>query len=245
MMMRRVLLTLLMIVTMVGGLRSLGLAYEVTTVSNGGTVEGKVTFNGAKPAAQKVIPTKDKDACGGVREVELMQLSPDKGVADVVVWVKQVARGKPWTTTAEPPQLGNVRCEFVPRVQIVPVRREVDFANNDPVFHNLHTFLDKATVHNVSLPKNGRKIRRSFTEPGLVKVECDAHAWMRAWIYVADSPYYAMTGKDGRFSISDLPPGNYTLAVWHELTGLSEVPFTVAPGATVPVSVTLRKQAAK
>jgi plastocyanin len=244
-MLRRVLLGSLIVASIIGGLALIASAYEVTTVSNGGTVEGKVAFTGAKPAPLKIIPTKDREACGGAREVEPLQLSADKGVAEAVVWVKQVERGKPWDKPAAPPQLGNSGCDFVPRVQIVPVGQELEFANNDPVFHNLHTFLDKTTVHNVSLPKNGRKIRRSFTEPGLVKVECDAHAWMKAWIYVADSPYYAMTGKDGRFSIGDLPPGKYTLAVWHEYTGLSEVPFTVAPGATVPLTVTLSKAATK
>ena len=237
--------TVLIAATMVGGRASLVLAYEVAAVPNGGVIEGKVAFDGSKPPPRKIIPTKDREACGGVREVEQVMLAPDKGVAEAVVWVKQVAKGKPWDKPAEPPGLGNAGCEFSPRVQIVPVGREVEFFNTDPVFHNLHTFLDKSTVHNLSLPKGGRKIRKACPDPGLVTVECDAHAWMKAWIYVADSPYYALTGKDGRFTINDLPPGSYTLAVWHDYTGLSETPVTIAPGATVPVNLTLRKQAAK
>jgi hypothetical protein len=67
---------------------------------------------------------------------------------------------------------------------------------------------------------------------------------MKAWIYVADSPYYAMTDKAGRFAIRDLPPGEYTLVAWHDYAGVSEAPFRVEAGATAPVSLTLDKPAA-
>jgi plastocyanin len=228
-------------IAIVGTQVSPGHGYEVVTVTKGGAVEGKVAFTGPKPPARKVIPTKDQEFCGGVREVEQIQLSPDRGVAEAVVWVKRVAKGKAWEKPATPPSLMNTRCDFAPYLQAVPLNTEMEFVNNDAVFHNLHSFLDKATVHNVSLPRNGRRIRRTFAEPGLVRVECDAHSWMKAWVYVADSPYYAMTGKDGRFVIRDLPPGSYTLAAWHDYAGAGEMSFTVAPGATVPVTLTLDK----
>src|SRR5262245_21065035 len=170
--------TIAIVVTQV----SPGHGYEAVTVTNGGAVEGKITFTGPKPPARKVIPTKDQDFCGGVREVEQIQLSPDKGVDEVVVWVKQVAKGKAWEKPATPPALMNTHCDFTPFVQAVPVNTEIELINNDAVFHNLHSFLDKATVHNVSLPKNGRRIRRTFTEPGLVSVECESHSRMEAWV---------------------------------------------------------------
>jgi len=65
---------------------------------------------------------------------------------------------------------------------------------------------------------------------------------MLAWIYVADSPYYMMTGKDGAFSIGDVPPGNHTLVIWQEYTGAKEIPVTVKPRETVTVpTVELKK----
>jgi plastocyanin len=234
-------LGLLASVAIVGALVSPGHGYEPVTVANGGAVEGKIEFTGPKPPARQVIPTKDKEVCGGVREVEQIRLSPDKGVADAVVWVKGVEKGKGWDKAPAPPALKNTNCDFAPFVQVVPAGADVELVNNDAVFHNLHSFLGKATVHNVNLPKNGRPIRRPFKESGMVRVECDSHSWMKAWIYVADSPYYAMTGPDGRFAIRDLPPGSYTLVAWHDFAGLSEVPIQVGPGATVPLNVTLSK----
>jgi hypothetical protein len=221
-----------------------GHGYEIVTVANGGTVEGKVEFTGPKPPARKVVPTKDTAVCGGAREVEQIQLSPDKGVADAVVWVKKVEKGKAWDKPAAPPALRNTNCDFRPYVQVVQLRSDVELVNDDAVFHNLHSFLGKVTVHNVSLPKNGRPVRRAFAEPGMVRIECDAHSWMKAWVYVADSPYYAMTDKTGRFVIRDLPAGEYTLVAWHDYAGVSEVPVRIAPGATAPVGLTLDKPSA-
>jgi len=78
--------------------------------------------------------------------------------------------------------------------------------------------------------------------PGLVRVECDAHGWMLAHVYVADSPYYALTGKDGSFSIADVPPGDYTLVIAQHFLGDTEQAVTVKSGETVKLSVELKKK---
>jgi uncharacterized protein (DUF2141 family) len=76
----------------------------------------------------------------------------------------------------------------------------------------------------------------------VVRVECDAHGWMLAHIYVADSPYYALTGKDGSFSITDIPPGDYTLVASQSFLGDTEQAVTVKSGGTVKLSVELKKK---
>jgi uncharacterized protein (DUF2141 family) len=75
-----------------------------------------------------------------------------------------------------------------------------------------------------------------------MRVECDAHGWMLAWVHVADSPYYAITGKDGAFTISDVPPGNYTLVAWQEYTGPVQLPVTVKAKETTSTTVELKKK---
>jgi uncharacterized protein (DUF2141 family) len=75
----------------------------------------------------------------------------------------------------------------------------------------------------------------------MVRVECDAHGWMLAHVFVAENPYYALTGKDGSFSISDVPPGDYTLVATQKFTGDSETAVKVKPGETVKLSVELKK----
>jgi hypothetical protein len=85
------------------------------------------------------------------------------------------------------------------------------------------------------MPKQGMKVERPLKKPGLVRVECDSHGWMLAWIYVADNPYYAVTDKEGKFTIANVPPGNYTMVIWQEHTGSKEVPVTVKARETVTV----------
>jgi hypothetical protein len=217
-------------------------AYEVVQVSDGGTIQGKVTFAGPPPPKKKVIPTKDREACGSSpRDVDQVLLGPDKAVQEAVVYLQKVDRGKAWEKPAKPAEINNLKCDFQPHVQVMPAG-DLDIVNSDPVLHNTHGFLDKLTVFNVALPNQGQRIKRPLRRTGLVRVECDAHGWMLGWIMVAENPYYAVTGKDGAFTIKDVPPGSYTLVAWQEFTGPIEVAVTVKPKEVVSVPVELKKR---
>jgi len=219
----------------------LAAAYEEGAVPDGGVIKGSVVFNGSVPM-RKVIPTKDPDVCGGVRDETQVTVGPGNKVADAIVYLKGVAKGKKWERPGKTPELVNKDCRFHPRVQVIPARMKVAIVNSDPVLHNTHGFLIKTTVFNVAMPKSGMRVERPLQRPGLVRVECDAHGWMLAWIYVADNPYYMTTGKDGAFTIGDVPPGNHTLVVWQEYAGAKEIPVTVKPRETVTVpAVELKK----
>ena len=216
-------------------------AYEAVTVTDGGTIKGKVVFAGTPPPKKKVIPTKDKEACGsGVREVDQIVLGPDKAVQEAVVYLKQIDKGKAWEKPAKPPAIDNVKCDFVPHVQVIPAG-DVEIVNSDPVLHNTHGFLGKATVFNVALPNQGQRIAKPLKKPGMVRVECDAHGWMLGWIYVAETPYYAVSAKDGGFTLTNVPPGSYTLVAWQEYAGTVEVPITVKAKEVASVTVELKK----
>jgi hypothetical protein len=217
-------------------------AYDAVQVTDGGTIQGKVTFPGTPPPKRKVIPTKDKEACGSSpRDVDQVLLGPDKTVQEVVVYLQKVEKGKAWEKVAKAPEINNVKCDFQPHVQVMPVG-DVDIVNSDPVLHNTHGFLDKLTVFNVALPNKDQRIKRPLRKSGLVRVECDAHGWMLGWIFVAENPYYAVTGKDGAFTIKDVPPGSYTLVAWQEFTGPVEIPVTVKAKEVVSVPVELKKK---
>lgn len=217
-------------------------AYEAMQVADGGTIQGKVVFQGAPPPKKKVIPTKDKETCGSApRDVDQILLGPDKAVQDAVVYLKKVEKGKAWEKPGKAPEINNVKCDFQPHVQVVPAG-DVEIVNSDPVLHNTHGFLDKLTVFNVALPNQGQRISKPLRRPGLVRVECDAHGWMLGWIHVADNPYYAVSAKDGTFTIKDVPPGSYTLVAWQEYTGAVEIPVTVKSKEVVSTPVELKKK---
>jgi hypothetical protein len=216
-------------------------SYQAVTVDNGAAIEGKITYQGSVPT-RKIIPTKDQEVCGGVREEPQIIVGPEQGVQEAIVYLKKVEKGKAWEKLDKTPELTNKDCTFVPHVQVIPVAGEVDVVNADPVLHNTHSFLGRLTVFNLALPNQEQRIKRPLNKPGLVRVECDAHGWMLGWIYVADNPYYAVTGTDGSFTITDVPPGDYTLVAWHEFTGEMEVPVTVKPKEGAKLMVELKKK---
>ena len=219
---------------------ALAAKYQEGEVSGGGAIQGSVLYHGPVKT-RTVLPTKDKKVCGRLRKEPLIVVGEGGAVKDSVVFLKGVAAGKPWPkmSAGERPVLDQKSCKFIPHVQVAR-RGKLDIVNSDPVLHNTHGYYGKRTAFNVALPIQGGKVTKLLKSPGDVRVDCDAHGWMLAWIYVVDNPYFAQTGEDGMFSIADVPPGEYTLAVWQEELGLTEMPIVVAANETTEVSVELK-----
>ena len=214
-------------------------AYQEIEVSDGGSVQGRIVFNGRVPE-KTIIPTKDSEICGKMRKEPEILVGADHGVQEAVVYLKGVEKGKAWGEATENPVLDQEHCRFRPEVQIIPAG-PIDILNSDPVLHNTHGYYGRRTAFNLALPNQGQRITKELKRSGIVKVDCDAHGWMLAHIYVADNPYYTLSGDDGSFSITDIPPGDYTLVVWQKLTGEVETPVTVAAGQAAEVTVELKQ----
>ena len=126
---------------------------------------------------------------------------------------------------------------FVPRVMIVPAGGTVEFLNSDRLRHNLHSVSKDNAAFNRTQPK-GRTIPIVFKRPEIVRIDCDLHPWMRAWVVVADHPFYTVTGEQGDFLLENMPPGRYTLQVWHESLGTVQRDVVVDGGvATITVEM--------
>jgi plastocyanin len=212
-------------------------AYEEASVDNGGTITGKVVYAGRVPT-RTILPTKDQEVCGEMREEPEVRVGPEGGVQDSVVYLEGVEQGKAWPPEAEAPILDNKDCMFQPHVQAIPAGK-LGVHNSDPMLHNTHGFYGRRTAFNIALPNQGQTIEVDLERSGQVRIECDAHGWMRGWVYVVDNPYYAVTGEDGMFEITDVPPGEYTLVANQAYTGPVEVEVTVQGGETVEVPVEL------
>jgi hypothetical protein len=213
-------------------------AYEAGTVTGGGSITGKVVFNGTPPT-RKVIPTKDVEVCGRPYDETLIQVGPDKGVQNAVVYLVEVAKGKAWPAQPKPPQIDNAKCKFEPHVQVVRPGK-LDVVNSDPILHNTHGYYGRRTAFNLALPNKDQRIPVDVPRSGAVRIDCDAHGWMEAWVYVVDNPYYAVTGADGKFSIADVPAGTYKLVTAHPFTDPLEQSVTVAAGKPSDLNVELK-----
>jgi hypothetical protein len=214
-------------------------AYEVSAVTGGGAIEGMIVYRGDVPV-NKIIPTKDPEVCGGVREEPLIEVGADQAVLNAVVYLVEVAKGKAWSEPGKPPELNNIKCRFEPAVQVIPAG-VLDVVNSDAVLHNTHGYYGKRTAFNLALPNQSQRIPTELKRAGAVRVDCDAHGWMEGWVYVVDNPYFAITGADGKFSIPDVPPGNYTLVAVQPFTGPVEQSVTVTENQATDLTIELKK----
>jgi plastocyanin len=190
-------------------------AYEVMAVGDGGVVAGVVRFTGTPPRLDMLPVNKNRDVCGPSKEPEALVLGPERGVRGSVILLEGVARGK---KPAGEMVLDNHRCVFVAHVTAVMAGERARVKNSDPILHNTHGFLGKPTVFNLALPNRDQviDITKRLTRPGVIRVVCDAHPHMTAWIVVHDSPYYAVTNERGTYRIEGIPPGRYKLTLWHQ-----------------------------
>jgi plastocyanin len=230
-------------------------AYEVVTVTDGGALAGSVKFAGAPPKLDPIPVNKNREVCGERKPPEALVLGPDRGVKGGVVLIEGVARGKKGGGDVV---LDNAKCLFVAHVTAVGPGDRIRVKNSDPILHNTHGFLGKPTAFNLALPNKDQMIdiTRRLGKPGVVRVVCDAHPHMVAWLVVHDSPYVAVTDERGAFRIGEVPPGTYKVTMWHAgfrqkgidkdgrpvyddpKTATKEV--TIAPKATATVDFELR-----
>jgi len=158
---------------------------------------------------------KNRDVCGDSKESEVLVLGVERGVRGGVILLEGVTRGKKPEGEVV---LDNHRCVFVSHVSAVMVGERARVKNSDAILHNTHGFLGKPTVFNLALPNRDQMIdiTKRLTRPGVIRVVCDAHPHMTAWMIVHDSPYYAVTDERGAFRIEGIPPGSYKVTMWHE-----------------------------
>ncbi len=213
--------------------------YTVIEVADGGTIRGTVRFTGTVPPARTVAVTEDAEACGASQQVQTLEVGPGQGLANAVVSLVDITEGAAMEVPASAPTLDQQRCRFLPRVLLAPAGATVDILNSDPITHNVHTVTFENRPLNRAQPSELRKIEVTFPFAEKVKVRCDIHEWMGAWVVVMGHPYYTLTDRAGRFVIAGVPPGTYTLEAWHETLGATTQTVTVAAGQTTDVSAQL------
>ncbi len=202
------------------------------------TVTGRVVFEGTPPPVEAVEVKSDVPVCGTHKEVSKLQLGAQNGVANAVVKII----GAKGTLTPKKGNLDQVKCEFVPHVQVMTLGSPLVITSSDTVLHNSHGFNeDGSTAFNVAVPIVGMEVNQKMPKPGVVRLRCDAgHTWMSAYVVVMDEPFYTLTDKDGNFTIAGVPAGDYEIEVWQEWVGKQRQPLSVKEGAAAPVTVTLK-----
>ena len=215
----------------------LGGAYESGEVKNGGTIVGVVSYEGALPAARKLAVTKDQEVCGKDKADESLVVSQDKKLANAVVSIDEIVRGKPMAQV--PAILDQKGCQYAPHVLLVPAGSTIKVLNGDGILHNVHTYSRINPPVNIAQPQFKKEVSIQLDEPESLPVKCDTHEWMNGVIVVVDHPYYAKTDESGAFRLSDVPPGEHTVKVWHEKLGEKTAKVKVTPGKEARVDFAL------
>ena len=211
--------------------------------SNGrGALVGRVVFDGNIPQSQALTVSKDVEVCGQTEKFpEALLVGQDRGIKNAVVFLQAVAGEKSPPLPVSNPIIDQRDCVYTPHVLLVPAGTTVDIKNSDGILHNIHTYSEKNPAFNTAQPKFKTVISKTFTQPEMIRVTCDVHDWMTAWIVVQDHPYYALTDATGAFRLSNVPAGEYELKVWHEELGEHPRSVSITADQESSVEITLAR----
>ena len=200
-------------------------AYEGGDVKDGGSISGTVKFKGTAPAPKKLDVGKDKEVCAKTPKMDQSLIVEGGNLVNAVVTLTDIKKGK--KIELKKVKLDQNGCEYSPHVLAFPAGTTVEVLNPDGILHNVHSYSKVNTPFNMAQPKFKKTLDVKVDKPEAVEVKCDVHGWMHGWLVATESPYVAVTDKSGSFKLDNVPPGSYTVELWHEKLGKSTQKVTV------------------
>lgn len=202
-------------------------------------VRGSVRFEGKVPVAKAISMAADPD-CARQHPSPLMAqevMTDAKGdLQNVIVFVSEGLGDRTFAAPSQPVVVEQKGCMYEPHVLAVRANQPLQMVNDDPTSHNIHPQPANNREWNKAEPP-GTKMEEAFAREEIaIPVKCNVHPWMRGYIAVFKHPYFAVTGKDGGFDLSNLPPGTYTIKAWHEKLGTSTQTVTIGANETKEIS---------
>jgi len=209
-------------------------------------ITGTITLKGTPPKEKEITPLKEDATCGKLHSetptTRFYVVGPKGEFADVVVSLQGIS-GKSTGASAPATILDQKGCQYIPSILAVQTGQKLVVKNSDPVLHNVHNAPSKTSgnkeFNQAQLP-NSPDLTFTFDKPeDFLKLQCDVHAWMFAWVSVFDHPYFAVSGKDGSFKIANVPPGKYKIQAAHRKAGTATQEIEVKDGADVKADLAL------
>ena len=181
-------------------------------------VTGKVTLTGTPAKGDVPINAAADPKCqhGAGFKTEHWKIGPNGELGDVVISVTNAPVGAPSASKAVITQKG---CRYLPHVTALQKGQTITVVNADDTLHNIHAIGDAGkgkSLFNFGQPIKDMKTDKTMKEAGVIKLKCDVHPWMLSYLVVLDTPYFAVSGEDGTFTLpAGLPDGEYTIQAWH------------------------------
>ncbi len=198
----------------------LALVLASSSVALGGTIVGKITYEGRvpnfPPLKMGADPKCEAKHSGPVKP-ETLVLGADQALANVFVMIVDGLDGKSYDVPSKPVVLDQNGCVYIPHVVGIQVGQTFKVKNSDGILHNVHSLSKVNPPFNRAMPANVTEADYSFEKTERFRIKCDVHPWMSSFVTVVEHPFHAVTGMDGSFRIENVPAGTYRLEARHEV----------------------------
>ena len=188
-------------------------------LSQTGSISCKVIFKGVLPQELTFKHNLSTESCGKQVPLDRLVVGKDNDVQYSLLYLKNPPYGS--VAGMKPAIIDQQHCRYVPHMSIAAKGSTLEMINSDGVLHTSHGYLytgmERSTTFNLAQPIVGQRTQQQVRKSGMIEIECDAgHVWMTSWVWVTPSPYAAITNEHGECIIDNIPPGTYTLIMWHE-----------------------------
>ena len=211
----------------------LALALASSSMALGGTIVGKITYEGRTPPQRPVrMDAEPKCAAKHTGTVidQTFLIGEGNGFANVFVVITKGLEGKSFDPPSEPVVMDQNGCIYTPRVMGIQVGQPFKVKNSDGLLHNVHSLSKENTPFNRAMPGSVTEADYEFAKKERFRIKCDVHPWMTSYMTVVDHPFYAVSGLDGSFRIENVPAGTYTIEARHEFERFKIYTETVEVG---------------
>lgn len=207
--------------------------------STAGTVTGLVVFKGTPPPRAPISMESDPRCMpeGGAATTETVVVGKGGALQNVFIYVKDGLGNMRFPVPSTPVVFEQKGCTYRPHVFGIQVGQPLEILNSDATLHNIHAMPEANQEFNAGQAVQGARHTHVFSAVEvMVRFKCDVHRWMNAYVGVLDHPYFSVSGPDGSFTITGLPPGTYTIEARHEMFGTRTTTVTVGARETKDVA---------
>jgi len=219
---------------------ALGTSTPIAAQGGTGTIVGHVRYMGPTPVNPIIRmgadPRCNKLYVGKRPTAPTFVVGTDGAFANVLVNLDGSFPATP--VPATPAVLGQKDCQYAPRVLGARIGQMLQVTNEDPTDHNVHSLSKAGNDFNRTQLINGKPFDFTLKAGELLRITCDSHTWMTAYVGIFDNPYFSVSGADGSFTIANVPAGTQTVKAWHEVMGTQMQMVDVAAGKTTTVDFT-------